>query len=129
MRDLSELLQIRVLTRILIITAGAILQATVVYAEIRGLQEVQLQPCNTGQIPTGVREAILFLRGAVLIDPQVIRQDLTAVLLPADHHIVEVPNQEVLTLQVLRQDPPQVADLLQVAVVAVLLRVGDNQKQ
>ena len=128
MPDLSELLQIRVLTRILIITAEAILQATVVSAETRGQLVIQLQPDNTDQIPTGVREATQFLRGAVLKDPQVIRQDLTAVLLPDGHHIVEVPNQEVLTLQVLRQDPHQVAGLLQV-VEAVLLQEGDNQKQ
>jgi hypothetical protein len=65
----------------------------------------------------------------VLKDPQVIHQDLMAVLLQADLHIVEVPNQEVLTLQVLRQVPRQAEGLLQVAVAAVLLQEGDNQKQ
>jgi hypothetical protein len=101
----------------------------VAYAEIRALPDIQLLPDNTGQIPTGVQVAIQFLRGVVLKDPQVIRQDLTAVLLRADLHIVAVPNQEVLTLQVLRQVPHPAEGLLQAAVAAVLLQEGDNLKQ
>ena len=62
-------------------------------------------------------------------DLQVIHLDLTAVLLQADLHIAEVPNQEVLTLQVLRQAPHQVEGLHQVAVAADLLQEGDNLKQ
>lgn len=65
----------------------------------------------------------------MLKDPQVIHQDLTAVLLQADLHIAEVPNREVLTLQVLHQAPPQAEDLLQVAVEEDLLQAGDNLKQ
>jgi hypothetical protein len=129
MQELSELHQIRVLTRILTIIAEAILQATVAYAEIRHLPDILLLPDNTDQIPTGVQVAIPFLREVVLKDPQVIRQDLTAVLLRADLHIVEAPNQEVLTLQVLLQVPHPAEGLLQVAVAAVLLQEGDNLKQ
>jgi hypothetical protein len=129
MQELSELHQIRALTRILTIIAEAVLQATVAYVEIRHLPDIQLLPDNTDQIPTGVQVAIPFLRGVVLKDPQVIRQDLTAVLLRADLHIVEVPNQEVLTLQVLRQVPHPAEGLLQAAVAAVLLQEGDNLKQ
>ena len=99
------------------------------YAEIRHLLDIPHRQDNTDQIPTGVPEAILFLRGVVLRDHQVIHQDLTAVLLQADLHIAEVPNQEVLTLQDLHQAPPQAEDLPQVAVAADLLQAGDNLKQ
>jgi hypothetical protein len=125
MRDLSELLQIRVPIRIHIIITEAILQATVVYAEIRHLQDIPLRPDNTDQIPTGVPEAILFLRGVVFKDHQVIRQDHTAVLPQADLHIAEVRNQEVPTLLVLRRAPRQ-AEGHQ---VAADLQAGDNLKQ
>jgi hypothetical protein len=99
-----------------------------VYAEIRHLLDIPHRQDNTDQIPTGVPEAILFLRGVVLRDHQVIHQDLTAVLLPADLHIAEVPIQEVLTLLVLRPAPHQAVDLLQVAAEG-LPQEGDNLKQ
>lgn len=98
------------------------------YAEIRRLREIQLRPDYTDQIPTGVPEAILFHRGVVFKDHQVIRQDHTAVLPQADLHIAEVRNQEVLTLLVLlvlRQAPRQ-AEGHQ---VAADLQAGDNLKQ
>jgi hypothetical protein len=124
MPDLSGLLQIRVLTRIPTTIREAVLRVPAGFAEIRGLQAIQLLPDNTNLTP-GVQEAILSLRGAVLKDRQVIHQDLTVVLLQADLHIAGVPNQEVHTLLVLRQAPPLAEGHRQVAVV----QEGDNLKQ
>jgi hypothetical protein len=107
--------------------AEAILQvATAVFAEIRGLQDIQLLPDNTDLTPTGVPEAIRSLPEAALKDHQVIRRDLTVVLLPADLHIAEVPIQEVLTLQVLHQAPHQAEGHRQ---VAAAVQEGDNLNQ
>ena len=128
MPDLSELLQIRVLTRIHTTVPEAILRVPAGFGEIRGLQAIQLLPDNTDLTRTGVLAAILSLREAALKDHQVIRLDLTVVLLPEDLHIAGVPIQEVLTHLVLRQAPHQ-AEGLQVAVEADLLQEGDNLKQ
>lgn len=114
---LSEPLRIRVLTRIPITMSEVTLQVMVCKGEVNHRQDIQFPP-----------EAVW--KGQALPQVQiVVLLQVAAADLP--HHIAEVPNQEVLTLQDLPHPVLHQVEvpLLPVAEVVVLLQEGDSLKQ
>ena len=107
------------------------LQVMVCKGEVNPLQDIQLRLTSPDPIRAEVQKAIQFPPEAVWKGQalQVVLLQATAADLP--HHIVEVPNQEVRTLQDLPLPVLHQAEvlLLPVAEVVVLLQEGDSLKQ
>jgi len=120
-----------VLIRIPQIVTEVILQGRVPNGEVHHLQDIMLQRVIPAQILTEAREAILFLREAVI--PQVLIVVLLQGAAGLHHRIVAVLRQVVPTLQ----DPPPQAlhqGLHQVVVdphqaVVALRQEGNSLKQ
>jgi hypothetical protein len=119
-----------VLIRIPQIVTEVILQGRVPKGEVYHLQDIMLRRVIPAQILTEAREAILFLREAVI--PQVPIVALLQGAADLHHRIVAVLHQVVLTLQ---DRPPQALPLgLHQAVVdphqgeVVLLQDSDSYK-
>ena len=121
-----------VIIRIPQIVTEVILQGRAFKGEVYHLQDIMLQQVIPAQILTEAREAILFLREAVI--PQVLIVALLQGAAGHHHHIAE--DRHVLTLQdppqALRQGPHQGLHQVVVGphqVVVALRQEGDSLKQ